>query len=179
MLTTRALLAGGLVAALAVTGCSTSATPSAPSAAVPTATPAAYSFPAAAGKPVLTVVANGKTVEVDFHTLDAVTKTTYDIYEPFDKKNVTFSGMELSAVLDAAGVPASATKVRMTALDEYLVDLDMKDVRAGGVILATRADGAEMSIAKGGPIRIVFEPKSKVGKVTDRWIWSLNRIEVS
>ena len=178
----RTFLVAGMAAILALGACGGSSPP-------PNAGDTANAVPSygrvrlapATGPAVLTVTgaAGGSPVVVDFPGLDAVATRRYDIYEPFEKRNVAFKGVELAAVLDAAGVPASATRVRMTALDDYLVDLDMADVRKGGVILATRADGAAITVKEGGPIRIVFRDGSEVGKNTDRWIWSLNRLEVS
>jgi hypothetical protein len=133
------------------------------------------------GTPILTIdPKNGADpVRADFAGLDAVATRTYDVYEPFDRKRMAFRGVELAAVLDAAGVPASATNVRLTALDDYVVDFKVADIRKGGVILATRAGGDTIPVAKGGPIRIVFTDGTPLGENDDRWIWSVARIEVS
>lgn len=182
MVTSRTLLVGGIVAALSLTACGDTEGPTAaPTTAAPSATPSVMTLAKPTGPTVLTISGGGVAtpVVVDFAALDAVATRSYDVFEPFDKKRMTFTGVELSAVLDAAGVPPSTTKVRLTALDDYLVDLQMSDIRKGGVILATRAGGAPMAIPAGGPIRIVFTDDVKIGKNTDRWIWSLNKVEVS
>jgi hypothetical protein len=50
--------------------------------------------------------------------------------------------------LEAAGVPDSASKVSLTALDDYKVDSTVDDVRSSQMLLATKADGKQLYDAK-------------------------------
>ena len=183
MAMSRSFMLIGAAVAAAVVGCGNGPSKSAAPQASPSVARSTdkMQLAAAVGPAILTITpaAGAKPVIADFAALDAVATVDYDIYEPFEEKRVAFKGVELSDLLDAAGVPASATSVRMVALDDYLIDLKMSDVRAGGVILATRADGELITIAKGGPVRIVFRDGLELGKNTDRWIWSLTRIDLS
>jgi hypothetical protein len=78
-----------------------------------------------------------------------------------------------------AGVGPDATHAHVVALDDYAVDLSLADVRAGGIILATRAgDGSAIPIDKGGPTRIVFMDGVKAGANADQWVWSVKTIDV-
>ena len=74
--------------------------------------------------------------------------------------------------------PAAQT-VHVTALDDYQVDLSIADVRAGGVLLATRdGEGRAIPLEDGGPTRIVFAANVPAGASADQWIWSLSTIDV-
>ena len=45
-------------------------------------------------------------------------------------------------------------------------------------MLATRADGARMSLREGGPVRLVFPTGSELGRNSDNWIWSVDWIRI-
>jgi hypothetical protein len=100
------------------------------------------------------------------------------LYEPFEKKRLVFSGVELERVLEQAGVPRAA-KLHMVALDDYQVDFTAAEVAAGGMLLATREGGQALPVEKGGPSRLVFLDGTKSGADDRRWIWSVARIEVT
>ena len=51
-----------------------------------------------------------------------------------------FEGVLLSDLLAVAGVPDSASKISLTALDDYKVDFKLADVRSSQMLLATKAD---------------------------------------
>ncbi len=142
-------------------------------------------MPAPVGKPVLTVkgaVTNrndGGAVVFDLRTLGTMATVTTSTYEPFVKKDMTFTGVPMADLLARAGIAAGATKVRMHALDDYQVELRVADLADRRVLLATKADGASIPVRKGGPIRLVFPPGSSVGRNQDLWIWSVDSITVA
>lgn len=142
-------------------------------------------IPVPAGKPVLTLTGmlsnrnQGATLLLDQHALDSMATETSTVFEPFDKKNIRFTGIPMSVLLTRAGISPKATKVQVHALDDYKVGYTVADLMAPGVLLATKADGADIPIAKGGPIRLVFPPTSAVGKNRDTWIWSIDSIAIS
>jgi hypothetical protein len=121
----------------------------------------------------------GRKLALDLASLERMRTVRMETSEPFLKRKVTFEGVLLSDLLAVAGVPESAGKVYMTALDDYKVDFTMADVRSSKMLLATKADGAHMPIDKAGPIRIVFPDDSSLGRNPDLWIWSVNAMRVS
>jgi hypothetical protein len=137
------------------------------------------------GEVVLTVsgdigTANkGKTLQLDLASLERMRQVRLEAAEPFLKRRVLFEGVLLSDLLAVAGVPDSASKVSLTALDDYKVDFKVADVRSSQMLLATKADGKHMPVDRSGPIRIVFPDGSSLGRNPDLWIWSVASMKVA
>ena len=188
------LVVVALVAALAVAACG-GKEEAAPKAAAPSAsTPqvvddgslaAGERISAPKGEVVLTVsgdigTANkGKELELDLASLEQMRRVRLEAAEPFLKRRVMFDGVLLSDLLAVAGVPDSASKISLTALDDYEVDFKVADVRSSQMLLATKADGKYMPVDKSGPIRIVFPDSSSIGRNPDLWIWSVASMKVA
>jgi hypothetical protein len=174
-----AVLAGAGVLALSSMHAGKGAAPAPP---VTTRAAPVEPLPAPAGEAVLRItgVASGnvtaRTTKVDLATLDAVAHESVTVHEPFLKHDVTFTGVRMSELLRRAGVRASAHTLRMHALDDYQVDLPIAGFATDGM-LATRADGKPIPIAKGGPIRLIFTTSSAIAANTDNWIWSLDSVQ--
>ena len=141
--------------------------------------------PQPAAKPVLTLTGKISTTNrrgtlvFDQPTLAKLGVEQVRLYEPWAKQDLEFRGVWVKDLLAVAGVKANATRLHITALDDYQVDLNIADIRAGGIMLATSAgDGSAMPVDKGGPTRIVFMNGVKAGANADQWIWSLKTIDV-
>jgi hypothetical protein len=137
------------------------------------------------GEVVLTVTGDigtankGKKLELDLASLEKMRRVRLEAAEPFLKRRVMFEGVLLSDLLEVAGVPDSASKVSLTALDDYKVDFTVDDVRSSQMLLATKADGKHMPVDRSGPIRIVFPDSSSLGRNPDLWIWSVSSMKVA
>ncbi|HEV3464731.1 MAG TPA: molybdopterin-dependent oxidoreductase [Actinomycetota bacterium] len=137
------------------------------------------------GEVVLTVTGDigtankGDRLELDLASLEKMRRVRVEAAEPFLKRRVTFEGVLLADLLAVAGVPDSASKVSLTALDDYKVDFKLSDVRSSQMLLATRADGKHMPVDRSGPIRIVFPDGSSLGRNPDLWIWSVSSMKVA
>lgn len=132
------------------------------------------------GEPVLRFtgqVGSGQPLEVDLAGLDALPQQTLTTYEPFLKKDVTFSGVAFADLLDAAG--ATGDSVLVHALDDYERTLAVDVLREPGVLLATREGGQEIPLPNGGPVRLVFPENSEAGADPDLWVWSVDRLTVT
>jgi hypothetical protein len=141
--------------------------------------------PMPAGKPLLTVTGKvsapnrEQTIVLDRKVIEQLSLVKVRVYEPWIKQDAEFRGVWLQDLLAVAGAAADASGVRITALDDYTVDLTAADLRAGGILLATSAgDGSELPVEKGGPTRIIFVDGAKAGANADQWIWSLKSIDV-
>jgi hypothetical protein len=121
----------------------------------------------------------GSRLELDLASLEQMRTVRLAAQEPFLKKRVTFEGVLLADLLAVADVPDSATKVSLTALDDYKIDFTLDDVRSSQMLLATKADGKHMPVDRSGPIRIVFPDGSSLGRNPDLWIWSVSTMKVA
>jgi hypothetical protein len=185
--TTSAVI-GAIALATLLGACGSTGTADAPASA--TTGPQAKSVaptrvPAPTGKPVLKMTGalsnrnQGSALAFDQQALDSMATETATIHEPFLKKDIEFTGIPMSALLTRAGMSPDATKVQMHALDDYKVEFKVADLMAPGVLLATKAGGARIPVAEGGPIRLLFPPNSAAGKNRDIWIWSIDTVTVS
>jgi hypothetical protein len=121
----------------------------------------------------------GKKLALDLASLEQMRTVRLQATEPYLKKKLTFQGVMLSDLLALAEVPETATKLHVTALDDYKVDFSLDDVRSNKVLLATRTDGKHMPVERAGPIRIVFPEDSTLGRNPNLWIWSISTMRVS
>lgn len=95
--------------------------------------------------------------------------------------NARWTGVPLKAVLDRAGVQASAVQVRFDGLDGPVADttpdfakaLDLDHARDGEVMLAWGMNGADLPFLNGFPLRLVVP-----GYFGTYWIKHLNAITV-
>jgi hypothetical protein len=174
-------------AAVALAGCATGNTPATEGVAgpAPTVTALPLTIPKPKGASVLTIsgkidAANqGDTMVLDESAVASLAKIDLTFSDPFQKKALTLKGVWLADLLAAADVADDARKVHMTALDDYVIDFTMDEVRAGGMFLAVADQrGGPLSLENGGPSRIVFVDGTPAGANSDKWIWSLATIEV-
>jgi len=114
----------------------------------------------------------------DMATIDRLPTIDVTLYEPFLKRRVTYRGVLLSDILSLAKMTAGAKSLHMTALDDFVMDINVDQLGANDLVVATREEGKLMPVAKGGPTRIVFPDGASVGKDTEKWIWSLKTVEV-
>jgi hypothetical protein len=177
--------AAALAVVLAACGSSTSkgsSTPAPQASVAPSARPSPV--PPPKGKVVLKLHGSlsnhnaGAWLAFDQRALDAMATTSATIYEPFVKRDIHFTGIPMSNLLGRAGISPAATKVQMHALDDYRVNFQVADLMMPGVLLATKAEGTAIPIAKGGPLRLVFPPQSTAGRNKDVWIWSIDSMTV-
>jgi hypothetical protein len=188
------LVVVALVAALAVAACGGKEEAPTQAAAPDPSTPrvvddgtlaAGEKISAPKGEVVLTVTGDigtankGNRLELDLASLEKMRRVRVEAAEPFLKRRVTFEGVLLADLLEVAGVPDSASKVSLTALDDYKVDFKVSDVRSSQMLLATKADGKHMPVDRSGPIRIVFPDSSTLGRNPDLWIWSVSTMKVA
>jgi hypothetical protein len=121
----------------------------------------------------------GKNLEFDMKTLERMGLRSIELYEPFKKRRMTFEAIPLRTLLDVAKLNPAAANLHAVALNDYSVDLPVDVARGDGVYLATHnGDGSPISLADGGPIRIVFLDGAAGGKVQNYWIWSLGTVGV-
>lgn len=179
----RLLVLSLAAAALVVSGCASPA-PSATTSPTPSATSTnpygeAAIDPLGADEPVLTVVGGAAgDVGMTMAQLEAMGTTTVTVFEPFVKKQQSFTGVRLSDVLDKAGI-ASTETIDTIALNDYEYAASVSSLEASDALLATQRDGEPIPYDQGGPVRLIFPDGSALAGNLDAWNWSLTRIEVT
>lgn len=99
---------------------------------------------------------------------------------PWTKGKVTFEGPLGKALLEAVG--AKGTSLRVRALNDYAVDIPVKDFTDHQVILATHRNGTPMAVRDHGPLFIMYpfdlEPDLYNEKYFSRCVWQVATITV-
>jgi hypothetical protein len=156
-----------------------------PAAPTVTATALPLTIPEPKGASLLTISGKigagnkGDELVLDEDAVAGLAKLDLTFNDPFQKKTLTLKGVWMADLLAAAEVADTAQSVHMTALDDYVIDFTMAEVRAGGMFLAVADQhGVRLSLENGGPSRIVFVDGTPAGANSDKWIWSLATIEV-
>lgn len=88
--------------------------------------------------------------------------------------NAQWTGTPLAPLLEEAGLPEGARKVRFHALDGYQSSLSLEEALAEGVFLAYQVNGQALPSEHGFPLRLVAR-----GQYGGRWVKWLERIEVT
>lgn len=115
----------------------------------------------------------------DAAILDELGVVKAKVYDPWVKQELEFQGVWMNDLIEAAKPTSGAQSIHITALDNYQIDLSLADVRAGGILVATKkGDGSPIPIEEGGPVRVVFVGGVPSGASADQWIWSLTMIDV-
>lgn len=121
----------------------------------------------------------GDHVEVDLDGIERLGTVDFTVFEPFVNRDLEMTGVPVAMLLTAAGVDAGADLV-WTALDDYQVTFTGGAAARENAMLATRMDGEPISIADGGPIRIVFpDSDGPLGRDSNQWIWSIESVSVT
>jgi hypothetical protein len=126
---------------------------------------------------IFTVTNGNKIVKYSTKSLKALNPTIITIYEPFVKKEQSFTVIPISTIAKKSGINSKAT-LKTIALNDYTYTNTLRNfVNAKGYIAIAR-NGKPIPYDQGGPIRIVFPKESKWAKFLDPWNWSLSSIVV-
>lgn len=116
--------------------------------------------------------------DADLMALPQIAFTTSTIWTD---ATVQFSGPSLESVLAAAG--AADGDIRMTAINDYKVDMPRAWVEPAAPIIATRIDGAPFGIREKGPLWLVFpfdsDDRFQTEEVYSFSIWQLTQIQIT
>lgn len=120
------------------------------------------------------------TAQFDMAMLDGLAQRTGEMETPWTDGKVTLSGPLLAAILEAAGAQGSVLKVR--ALNDYTAEIPFGDATDLQTILATKMNGAPMSVRDKGPLFLVYpfdlDASLYNEKYFSRSVWQIKDIEV-
>jgi hypothetical protein len=144
-------------------------------------------IPAPSGDVILTVTGKigaanaGDAIEMDLATIESAGLVDYSMTDPFEGDKVVFRGPLMANLLDLWGVPQDATTLHVVALNDYVVDVPIVDLRKYPVIFAVQQDGEYMPVESRGPAMLVypyedFEFDKNI--YNNYWAWQIKTIEV-
>ena len=148
---------------------------------------AATLLPPPAGKVILTIsgrigVTNKADIaEFDYAMLEALGMDRIETTTLWYNGIVRFDGIRMLRLLQAAG--ASGEKVTAVALNDYITEIPVENIRRYGVLLAMKRDGSDMPLSDKGPLFIVYpydsQPELKSQRYYSRSAWQVARLEVT
>lgn len=112
--------------------------------------------------------------------LDALPQQSFRTTTPWHKSSVEFSGVPLKTYFDLAKV--APTKIRLVALNDYVVDADVAELLTGAALLATRQNGVPLPVSDKGPVFLIFpfDSRSELQHqfYYSRAVWQLTEIDI-
>lgn len=123
---------------------------------------------------------NDKARQVTVDALDKLAPgTSWSVTDPYRQRAVRYSGIQLRDLV-AALAPGAQT-VRMRAVNDYITTFERSEWEKLPILLATRDDGARMTVANKGPARIVYfqtpENAMRMQVHGPKWIWQVIDVE--
>jgi hypothetical protein len=146
----------------------------------------ARALDAPSGPVVLTVAGRvrmpnrGDAAHFDMAMLAALPQTSFATRTPWYAQPRRFTGPLLRDVLVAAG--AQGDVIRLTALNDYRVDMPYDDAQRHDVIVARLLDDKPMAVRDKGPLFVIYpfdsRPELKGAVYYSRSAWQLRKIDV-
>lgn len=116
----------------------------------------------------------------DMATFEALPRSAFSTTTPWNKEPVEFSGVLVKDFLDAVG--AEGDRLLVTALNDYLAEIDIAMLVENGALFATRQNGEPMAVSDKGPVFLVFPFDANAGlrhqAFYSRSVWQISDIEI-
>lgn len=126
------------------------------------------------------LTSRNETVQLDMATLESMGLQEVTVNDPWEEKEVTYSGVTMADLLQVVGVSDGATELFVTATDGYALPIPLSELQDGSVLLATRSDGQQIPADNKGPTRIIFPydtyPNQDLAQAFS--VWSVDTMEV-
>jgi DMSO/TMAO reductase YedYZ molybdopterin-dependent catalytic subunit len=104
-------------------------------------------------------------------------KTVYAEFAPSEKRWANWTGLPILEILEAANVSSRAEKITITAVDGYVKNYTLDQVREGQMMIGYAENDCPLSHPEGGPFRL-FAPTEKY-KWAQFWVKFVCDIKVS
>jgi len=116
----------------------------------------------------------------DMAMLEALAQHSFSTRTPWFKEPRKFTGPLLRDVLSAAG--AHGNTLRLSALNDYRIDVPADDARRFEVTLARLIDDRPITVREKGPLFVIYpfdsDPALRNALYYSRSVWQLKTIEV-
>jgi hypothetical protein len=133
--------------------------------------------PAAPNESIFTVSKGAKKATFTFSQLKKMKTSKVTIFEPFVKKNQTFTVIPMKDFFKRVGISGSDS-VSTVALNDYIFKSTAAKFVAANALIAIERNGVEIPYDQGGPVRLIFAKSSTWSKNLDAWNWSLASLTV-
>lgn len=131
---------------------------------------------------IILEIANGERVlEFSLADLDAM-EQRHASFETMWGLGGDWQGVALKDLLEEAGM-LDAAAVRVSALDDYAVDIALAEIMAEDPILAARVDDAPLEADNMGPLILIWPSQAAAAfdgtQSLAYWVWSVSHIEIA
>lgn len=116
----------------------------------------------------------------DMDTLEKVGLVSYEVSDPWLREDIIYTGVLLTDLLNVVEASSEMTEVFASALDGYAIPIPNSEIETWPILIATRSNGAYMTIENSGPTRIIF-PYNHHDDITaarNMSVWNLESLEV-
>jgi len=124
---------------------------------------------------------DGSSKVFTFEELEALPQTTFETETIWTDGDQEFTGVSLAALLREADVDGET--LRMTALNDYAVEMPMDEIGDEFPIVAIRLNGDTISVRDKGPFWIVYPfdsaPEYQTETTFSRSVWQLKALTVT
>jgi hypothetical protein len=143
-------------------------------------------IPPPANEPILTVTGkigttnSGDTIQMDLATIEAVGVIAYRVDDLFEEREIDFEGVLMRDLLELWQVADDAETAHFVALNDYVVDIPVVELREYPIMFALKADGEYMQPAYRGPAMIVYPMQYynfDLAVIRWNWIWQIKSID--
>ncbi|MAW85192.1 MAG: hypothetical protein CMJ42_01550 [Phyllobacteriaceae bacterium] len=127
----------------------------------------------------LTVTAGGKQSVYSVEDLESLGTQGFETTTSWTDGPQFFEGVLLSDIARAHGIETGV--VAVAAINGYEADIDVAEILAYPVLLATRMNGERMAIRDKGPFWVVY-PRDDFPELADeqhnfKWVWQVSSLE--
>ena len=122
----------------------------------------------------------GATAAFDMGMLEAMPQHSFTARTPWYAQPRKFTGPLLRDVIAAAG--GEGQTLRVSALNDYRIDIPFDDAQRFDVLLARLLDDAPMTVREKGPLFMIYpfdaQPSLRSARYYSRSVWQLKTIEL-
>lgn len=134
-----------------------------------------------ADAPILSVRLNGAEAQFSDATLSDLPQVSFSTTTLWTEGQINFTGPTLKSVLETTGAIQDVSTIRLTALNDYSVTMEMSLITQDAPIVANRLNGAPFSVRDKGPLWIMFPFDLDIRYRSESFyalsIWQLSQIE--
>lgn len=124
------------------------------------------------------VLVGGEQIELSLEDLDSLEQVSFSTSTIWTDGVRQFSGVPVSGLL--GHLNAEGSLLKLFALNDYSIEMPVAELEVEVPIIATRIDGATISVREKGPYWIMFpfdySPDYQTESTFARSIWQLQRI---